>query len=348
MGPVTATLEKELTTELRQRGTVVWLDRDEHYTAYVDQLAKRAAAGQFPYPVVPFRGSHLEVMLELEPFGLNADDVPLLVHLPKHNEQTVRETPVLETYLAGFRFRKALDTLVRDAATGKATPDEIAAVLTRPDLTLGAADEWLAAKMADNAGGLAGLLQQMDLPVLVTQLLDPEGRIKARARGEEGMAALRAHLERHVGMTPAWEAFYFGNAAPDIAHLAEAVAGYLLCVEFVHDLGRPPTLPALLELTKLPAHVARVCHEVCQHLRDHEPDLYAHLADEVATHLAGERDAIAPQDLGKIDTFWFEEKRVLEAAIQSVRERLGRANPIRPDSHARNLAEPPRERGQLT
>ncbi len=142
-GPITTALDDELQHELRDRGIVVWLDRDGHYSAYVDALAERHEDGEFFAPVVPFRGSYLEMLRELAAYGNGLDPEPLLVHMPGHTEETIRQTPLLEIYLAGFRFRKALPTLIREAAGGRVRPDELDQLLARDDLSLEAAETWL-------------------------------------------------------------------------------------------------------------------------------------------------------------------------------------------------------------
>jgi hypothetical protein len=50
---ITTFLEEEVKRELRQHGIVVWLDKDGHYSAYVDQLVERHAQGDFFAPVIP-------------------------------------------------------------------------------------------------------------------------------------------------------------------------------------------------------------------------------------------------------------------------------------------------------
>src|SRR5499433_2271338 len=96
LGPITAALEDEVTRILRQRGIVVWLDKDRSYTAYVDALAERHTRGEFFAPVVPFRGSYLDMMLALAPYSNGLDPEPLLIHMPGHTEESIRKTPMLE------------------------------------------------------------------------------------------------------------------------------------------------------------------------------------------------------------------------------------------------------------
>ena len=119
----------------------MWVDADRQYTGLVDAL--RDGAFGFSYPVVAYRGSYLELMLALEPYGngLYADHV--LIHLPGLNKDTVKETPVYELYKAGTVFEKNLGTLVREAAVGTATPEEVEAFVRAPGLDLDRADQWL-------------------------------------------------------------------------------------------------------------------------------------------------------------------------------------------------------------
>jgi hypothetical protein len=83
-----------------------------------------------------------------------AEKVPLVIHLPGFNEESVRDTPELELYAAGTRYRKALDTLVTEAAASRVRPDEIAAFTNQPGTTLERADAWLAALLS-GSGGIA-------------------------------------------------------------------------------------------------------------------------------------------------------------------------------------------------
>ena len=224
---VTGAVEAELLKELRRRGIVVWLDRDRHYTEYVDRLVERHDVGEFPYPVVPFRGSYLEVMLALEDVAGGLDPTPVLIHMPGFTEDGMRDTPLLEIYMAGYRHRRALDTAVREAATGHLPPDEIAAFLDSGDLSLAEADAWLAGQIGEGRVGLAGLLDRTSLEVVVRELL-----VKDTFLGEHydkksatDLDVLRAYFERQIGMTPAWLDFVGGGSSASSYHqLRDALA----------------------------------------------------------------------------------------------------------------------------
>ena len=119
LGPISAALEAELRQRVQQNGIVIWLDRDGHYTPLVDQLQALRAEGALPYAVNGFRGSHLALMLELDAVAAGSDPPRLVIHLPGFTEDTVTQTPVLGLYRSGTRFRKALGTLIREAAAGQ-------------------------------------------------------------------------------------------------------------------------------------------------------------------------------------------------------------------------------------
>lgn len=106
-GHVSATLEQEVLGELRRQGIVVWLDKDASYTRFVDGLVERHALREFPVPVVGFRGSFLELLLRLEPYGSGLDRQPLLIHMPGFNEESIRKTPVLVCTSRAFAFGRA-------------------------------------------------------------------------------------------------------------------------------------------------------------------------------------------------------------------------------------------------
>ena len=179
-GPITAQLEDKLTSEIRRRGIVVWLDNRGEFSGYVDDLVRRHEAGEFPFPVVPFRGSFLEMMLDLEPYWDGLDPEPLLIHLPGHTEESIRETPILAFYRSGFRFRCALETLIREAAAGQVDPETIEAFLREGPSSLEAAEAWLARRSASERAGIAGYLDGLSLEWILDGLFGENEDFKGR------------------------------------------------------------------------------------------------------------------------------------------------------------------------
>lgn len=319
-GPVSKALEHEITNEVRRQGIVVWLDRDQSYTSFTDDLAARHARGEFPYPVVGFRGSFLELLFQLEPFGSNLEKSLVLVHMPSFNEETIRATPALELYEMGVRFRKALDTLIREAATGRVTPDDVESFLAGKP-TLEQADQWLSNAVVGQTFGLAAALAEVGASMLAEALAEPDSALALRAKGPEEVSAVEAYLHKLTGMDEAWISFYDSGArAKAIDRVLSAFGAWILCVEYVHDLRRPPHLTPLKRLRDLSPPLVKACCDLTTQLRRERGDAYVRIADEVGGMLEQELAAMSPEDLGQIDTFREEEARVLEGAVEALRK----------------------------
>ena len=316
-GPVSAALEADLRSWVRRQGIVVWLDLDGHYTGFVDRLAAARESRDLPYEVRAFRGSHLSLMLALEGTAGGVEKVPLVVHLPGFNEEAVKQTPLLELYAAGVRYRKALDTLVTEAAAGRVRPEVIAAFKEQPGLTLEGADAWLSALLAAGKDGLAAQLLAMKPAAVVDDLLSG-GYVAGRIGHADDEEALWERLAAWTGLPEAWRDAVLPAGQPRGEDVAFAAASWALCVEYVDDLQRPPVSPRLAGAKELPGPVVTTCKGLAEHLRDRHPGFYRRTADETEALLDDEVEAAEARDLGRVDTFRFEEANILEAALAAL------------------------------
>jgi hypothetical protein len=318
-GPVSTVLEQELLGELRRQGIVVWLDKDATYSRFVDDLVSKHQKGDFPFPVVGFRGSFLELLFKLEDYGSGLDKQPLLVHMPGYTEQSIRGTPVLELYEPGVRFRKGLDSLIREAATARVAPAKVDAFVAQTP-SLEQADAWLASAVIGSSDELAKLLTQVGPKLLADALGDPSALARLVTAPEE-VETLRRYLHTLTGMDAAWENFYAAAAAHEskpLTLLLHQLGGWALAVEYVHDLRRPPHDAHLQRLKGLSAPLVKACCDLVALVRRDSGDAYARIADEVEGFLEGELAAMSPEDLGQIDTFRGEENRVLKGAVEAL------------------------------
>lgn len=318
--PITAALEAQISHEIRQHGLVIWLDKDGLYTAYVDDLIQRYQAGHFFAPVVAFRGSFLELLLDLE--TQNQDDSTaknLLIHMPGHTEQTIRTTPVLELYHAGTRYRKGLDTLIKEAVSGQVSPDRLDAFLKTKPNSLSAAEAWFAT-LNEPQNSLAAYLNSLSLEWLLDGLLQQdESRLKQQIDQGDGLLHLQDHFYRHLGLSPDFLQFYLGPTPLTLENLTELCSAWLLCVEYVQDLQRSPQLEALVPLTKLATPLLNNCKACINHLRNRHPDHYDRIAQIVENSLEAELATMEATDLGTIDTFRAEEVKFLNAALEALK-----------------------------
>lgn len=317
--PVSAALEAALAAEISRHQVVVWLDRGDHYSGFVDELSRRQDPAPFGAPIVAHRGSYLEVMLALETHASGVDPSPLLVHVPLVNRETVKETPLLEIYTSGFCFERALETLVRNAAAGRVPPAEIDLFLAGGPPTLVAADAWMASKVEVASGELEVMLRGAGATGLFDQLVRG-GDLAARlaASGEDGQ--LEHHLAATFGLRRGW--LDLPNNDPDprarARVVADELASWALCVEYVHDLKREPKAPLLAGIRGLSRPLIEACAELARHFRASSPDEYAALALDLEARLLDEVTHGSPGELGRIDTFRFEEERLFLGALEGL------------------------------
>ncbi len=307
-------LAAEVRKRVRERGLVIWLDAEGSYTAHADALAARAF--EFPYPVVPLRGSYLELMLALEPYGNGLTPEHVLIHLPGLNKDTVKETPVYELCAAGIVFEKNLGTLVREASVGVARPEEVDAFTRTAGLTLAKADAWLEGLSGQPHDGLSLLMQSLGIDDVVLALLAQDRRFAAYLP-PDGEAVL-GFLEKGLGLDAAWRRFRIGDAALRPEAIAELLASWLMAVEFVHDLTEPPATPALRPLRGL-GPFAKESRRLAARFREQLPDVYEELANGLQALITEDRTGHHAGTLGAIDTFRFEEAAVRAAAVDALR-----------------------------
>jgi hypothetical protein len=143
LGPISSELEQQLREQVQRNKLIVWLDAADQYSAFVDQLMQQRANGALNYDVKAYRGSYLELLLQLQELTGGVDKRPLVIHLPGFNKTSVATTPMLELYKAGTVFQKALPTLITDAAATRLPHDQIESYLAQENVDLEAADLWL-------------------------------------------------------------------------------------------------------------------------------------------------------------------------------------------------------------
>ncbi|PRQ05137.1 BREX-6 system phosphatase PglZ [Enhygromyxa salina] len=313
--PVSAKFCEVLEADIGSRQLVVLLDVRRHYTELVDALRE---AGGWVAPVLAHRGSYLELMVELEHHAGSIDPSPVLVHLPGDIEVT--KTPMLEIAKAGKMLRKALDTLVREAAIGKVTPDQVEAFLAEQgdDLSLANADAWMAAKVSAASGELTGTLQAMSLTGLATALLDPSSPLVKSLASPAELGPIWHHLASHLGLPDDW-AYPVPRERVSTVQAGDVMASWVLCVEYVHDLRREVRAPVLRGIRgSLPARLRDACFPVARWLRKTAPSTYDSLARDVEAWLPEELAAGRPGELGRIDTFRFEEQQLCLGALDAL------------------------------
>ncbi len=224
-------------------------------------------------------------------------------------------TPLYELYTAGVRYRKGLDTLVTEAATGQVRPERIAEFVATRDLSLDMADEWLAGCQSGEGAGVAAEVRARSANDILDDLV-AHGSLARRFDQAGVAAAVWGRLAATLGISDAWRQATGDAARPDA--VAGAAAGWAMAVEYAHDLSRVAASPLLASVRGLPAGVVEACVALASHLRQRHADFYRRSADDAEEAIADERAAACAEDLGDVDTFRFEEENVFAAAASGL------------------------------
>ncbi|MBL8787881.1 MAG: BREX-6 system phosphatase PglZ, partial [Deltaproteobacteria bacterium] len=309
---VSGALENELLQKVRARGLVLWLDAEGAFTGFVD---RRLDSGLLP-GVLAYRGSFLELMLALEPLTSGTDRPGLVVHLPGLRPEDVTRSPLLELWRAGVLYERRVDSLIGLAANGRATPDAIDTfVATRP--TLEEADAWLERIAAESSAGIKSQLRTLGLIGFVDDLVR-RGPLSERMADALERTATFEQVEAWIGLHAAWREATFDERAPRIDAMLYAIASFAMAVEYVFDLRRPPYSASLRPVTSLSVPLRDACRNLCVHLRERHAELYQRIADQTEADLPEEIEHAVATDLGKVDTFRFEEDKVLAYALEAL------------------------------
>src|SRR6185437_4480344 len=139
-----------------------------------------------------------ELMMALRDYanGLHADHV--LVHLPGLNKDSIRETPVFELYKAGTVFERNLEKVVREAAVGTATPEELDAFVRAPGLSIAKADRWLEDLRGKPRDHVTTILEAIGIDDVAIGLVTVDRRIVAHL--PKAAPEILAFLARGLGL----------------------------------------------------------------------------------------------------------------------------------------------------
>jgi hypothetical protein len=318
-GIVSKSLESEIRALILRREIVVWLDASGAFTNFVDSLMELHLAGELPYAVKAFRSSHLQLMFDLQMLSSGSSRHPLLVHMPGYNRDNIWQTPMLEMYQAGTQFEKRLSTLITESATGRVPPEQIRTFLSAGEPTLADADEWLADILRSGGSSILTELQAMTPQALIDDLASATrepGSIAARVNGGQSAGPIWNRVAAMLGMPDVWRIELLDEKKSlQSDDIAIAIAGWAMAVEYVHDLQRKPNDTRLSAAVNLAKPLKDACCELLDHLRGKHQRFYANTADEIENFLDAERECATAEDLGKIDTFRFEEERILDGTL---------------------------------
>lgn len=315
-GPVSQPLVDELRDLVAAKTMVVWLDKAGHYTEFFDGLGDDPRA--LGATLVGYRGSYLELLARLAELTDGPNERPLVVHVPGANKESIKNTPLLQLYAVSHAYERSLDTLVRNASAGRVPADEVDEFLHgSPHVTLGSADAWLAMRSATAGDVLAAELRAKKPGPLIAELLHRRDPSTDERRPASGHAeTIRHAFAARFGLPEGWPGQ--DSASREPRRIAEIAAQWVMAVEYVNDLLKPPIAQVLAPARKVTGALRDACRDAAGYLRQHLPEDYGVLAHDFEERLDEERQRPA-DELGRIDTFSFEEDRLLLDALDGLR-----------------------------
>jgi hypothetical protein len=312
MHPLHDDVARLLAERLKARSVVVWYDPRAEFAPFVDELRGAPTDGAAVTPVIlagsqasliQFAGSMFELRAIVEPLVSRETPARVVLYLPGR-ERDATGSVLMEIEKAGESWEPQLKRVARNVLRKRYTDgviDELLAPegVTYADLAVASSD----AGSAEPPSLLKAIFHEASGSdaILATWLAhdDRDAGIEAKEATGELVKLIRSRL---------------GLELSDGSSLAKARAitlRYILGGEFRSDLTGAP--PASLDSVAAPRTKAdeTAIRDLAQRLRTGFAAAYADIADRVEAELNLSVASVAPNALGAIDTFRFEERTVL-------------------------------------
>ncbi len=323
MHPLHEYVAKQLGDKIATRGVVVWYDERAELAPFVEELRRGAAGGSGPVEIqlgdrrvhlVESSASLFELRSAVEPLVCSDRPEPVVLYLP-YTARDRRGSVLMELEKAGATWEPQLRQLARNLLLQRFTlgvVDELLSVdrgLSYHDLARAASgngDEAPSVLKTVFSEQAKGLLSHDNLLAAWLASDSHDQAIAAKSATPELAKLVRARLGLDL------------SADAPVAKLRAITIRYLLVGELRSDLACAP--PASLEgVPGVPSKEEVVgVRQLAALLRTTHPEAYERLADGVEKELGLASAHLPAEALGSIDTFRFEERRLLEHAGELV------------------------------
>lgn len=300
MTAVREELDRALVDAVRRHGIVAWLDPERAFS----DVAVGVDVGDAKVHV--FDGSYYALQHELLRLIDSEARPKIVVYLS--GVDTLTGTPLLELGAMGGMFKSDLKKIARTALTKVNMPKaRIDALLATPNLTLEIVESAIAVEIGvpEALRAIFGGASNEDL---LFRVMSEPAVVKQVER-----AGVTSVLAAYLGSLLAT------SLPEDTAALVDALWEWVLVTEFVSDLPRRSSAPpAAAERSSKDTNVQRLCNKIADRLRlrDDRREEYRNRSGRIAERLGLADAPIDALSLGSIDTFEFEESRVLAGAIE--------------------------------
>jgi hypothetical protein len=312
MNPFYRYIEKLLAEHLKKRRVAVWYDHRREFTAFVAALTEKTpeadgiatvAIGDMAVSLARYEGSFFAVKSRVEPLVCVDLPEPLLIYIPGV-PQDLKGSVLMELEKAGECFEWPLKRLARFCLQEKFSDGMIDQMLGSEKTTYGD----IVAFFSQDNGGPPSMLKTLfegakDNAAIVARWLCDQSlddKIIEKGATSELFNLIKSRLGMDLGIDM------------NIGEARDKMLRYVLVGEFRDDLsGDPPTTLSMIPEPPTRDHL-QILRKTAQAMRDNHPDAYARMAHRVEKELDLKHQPIAPEALGRIDTFPFEEKAVLK------------------------------------
>jgi len=297
---------------LQKNSIVVFYDLKSEFKSFFDNDLPEEGKGYGDLPrvalgerlafLVRYSGSFFEVRAAVEPIVSTQKPDPLIIYLPGV-ERDRQSSVLMEIEKGGTCFGRPLTHCAKEVLGPRFTEEQVNKIL---DPTTASYDDIVSLLAQSESGGevsvfktLFGGLKNEDL--IASWLADSTKDDAIQSK--DAIPELHELLSTRLGLD-------LPTSAP-MSESRERTVRHVLLGEFRSDLKcSPPLSISMLPFPKDKEQVDRL-KSVAGILRKDHADRYVALADTVATDLNLDSADIKPPDLGSIDTFRFEERRLL-------------------------------------
>lgn len=320
MHPLHEYIATRVAHQVKSARVVVWYDPRSEFQPFVNELRGGARSGAEPVSVelgsqstqlLEFAGSMFELRLAAEP--LVGGDAPamLVVYLPGEKRDP-KASVLMELEKAGRNWEPGLKRLARNLLEQRYTQGVVDEMLrhersvTYEDLARltsssgGSEPPSILRSIFHDASGSDGLLAAW---------LSNDDRDEQIAEKQAESELLKL-IQSRLGLEPASDS--------PLAKLRAVTLRYVLASEFRLDLACEP--PSSLDGVPSPPNrdAEAAIRALAERLRNNHAETYSALADRVEEELGLAKGPLAPEALGSIDTFRFEERALLRHAGELV------------------------------
>lgn len=306
----------QLAGQLKQRRIVVWYDAREEFTPFVEQLTSEAAsrasvevdiAGTRAHFVVD-DGSRYSTRFRVEPLVAADEPAWVVAYLPGVKRDH-HGSVLMELEKAGTTWEPQLKQLARTALRQRYTDGVIDELLGKESTGYGEISAALDSDGARPPSALKSILPSGSSDQQIAAWLAQE-ELDETIVAKEAVDELRMLVGSRLGLD---------LEGADLGKWRRIVARTALGFEFRSDY-RGPTPGQLAGLPVASTEREREARSICEVLRRQHGEAYPRLSDQAAAELQLTEQSIDALALGSIDTFRFEERALLRACGELVRE----------------------------